>query len=85
MARSNSKNMAKKGKKCWKTNSKDGKKLKSLLLSGKISKGASPKYIMEMFPEFQCYKGDSFRAALRRLKTSTGFNVRKDGDGSGEC
>ena len=38
----------------------------------------SPATIRDMFPEFQKYGDQSFRSALSRMKTATGFNVRDD-------
>jgi len=60
----------------WNCNSKDGKKLKKLLEGGVITASMSPKVIREMFPQFQKYGDQSFRSALSRMKTLTGFNTR---------
>jgi hypothetical protein len=68
-----------KGQLGWKATSSDGKYLRTLLQTRKISKGASPKLIVETYPQFAKYKAESFRAGLRRLKSEVGFHVRDHG------
>jgi len=74
-----------KGTKGWKSNSKDGKLLKKLLLKGKIGPGMPPGAIKEQWKQFGKYKNDAFSSAVRRLKASLGINCRKaPGDNSGK-
>jgi len=63
----------------WKRNSKDGQKLKKLLLSGSISKGCPPCVIIEEQLEFQKYIPESFCSALHHLKQDIGFNLHDNG------
>lgn len=76
MPKTSNKKKAASGSHTLKKNSRDGKKLKKLLESGKISKGCPPKLVLELYPEFKKYKPDSFRGCLRRIKTDIGFNIR---------
>ena len=74
------------GGKSWKSNSKDGKLLKKLLLKGKIGPGMPPGAIKEQYKVFAKYKNDAFGSAVRHLKAQLGINLhKKAGDNSGRA
>jgi len=73
------------GNKGWKSNSKDGKLLKKLLMKGKITPSMPPGAIKEQYKVFCKYKNGAFASAVRRLKMSLGVLARKPpGDNTGE-
>jgi len=63
----------------FKQNSKDGRFLAKLLKTGKVSPGAMPSWIKEMYPRFRVYKRDSFASGLRRMKAKLGLLTRHGG------
>lgn len=65
----------------WNSKSKDGRKLVKLLQSNAITPTMTTTQIKELFPEFKKYPATSLRGALRRAKTTTGYNVREDENG----
>jgi hypothetical protein len=60
----------------WNKDSEAGKLLKSLLEKGDIDPSDSPKSIWVNYPIFQQYDLSKFRAALNKLKSEMGCNLR---------
>jgi hypothetical protein len=66
----------------WNSNSKDGKKLVSMLSKGMIVSDAKPGEVRSSVPDFKKYKPTSFRAAFYRLRDQ--YGVASKGTSSGD-
>jgi len=64
----------------WDKNNADGELLVQLLTNGDIKQSDTPAMIHQNYPQFHKYGKDSFRAAVTRAKTETGFAIRSPDD-----